>query len=57
MTPDKSRKPISIGNIISAVVFIVLMVAMVLFAMAYDPGEQFSSSFFEDVANAIQWKQ
>ena len=56
MTEFKKRNKLSRGQIISAIIFIVLMIAMVLFAIAYNPDQQFSSSFFEDVANSVQWK-
>ncbi|MCW9013853.1 MAG: hypothetical protein OQL06_08725 [Gammaproteobacteria bacterium] len=56
MKHTKKHNKISIGNLISALIFALLLIAMVMFTITYDPSKQFASDFFEDVANSIQWK-
>ena len=51
----KLNKPAT-GQIIGAILFISLMVGLVMFAAGYNADESFSSSFFEDVSNAVQWR-
>ena len=56
MKNRSKRSTFDWGRLISAIVFVVVMFGLVLFAMYYDPERQFSNSFFEDVSNAIQWR-
>ena len=42
-------------GIISAVIFAVLMTFLIVYAMYYDPGKEYSNSFFDDVAKTMQW--
>lgn len=55
-----SRKPkrtnIDMAQLVGAAIFISVFVGLLLLGLFYNPDDQFSSSFFEDVANAIQWK-
>jgi hypothetical protein len=56
MNKRRKSSDLSFGRIASAIFFIALMVGLVLFAVSYDPQSQFSSNFFEDVSNAVQWR-
>lgn len=47
---------IDIAQLADAMIIISLFVGLLLPGAFYNPDDPFSSSFFEDVANAIQWK-
>ena len=53
----KQKNDITLGKVISAIIIGVLLSALVVFTIYYDPNKQFSNSFFNDVSNAIKWKQ
>lgn len=57
MKKSKRSKKLDIGQLIGAIVFISLFVALVLLGVFYDSGVEFTSTFFEDVSNAIKWKR
>ena len=54
----RKRKQLNIdaAQIVGAVIIISLFTGLLLLGLFYNPDNQFSSSFFEDVSNAIQWK-
>ena len=55
----KKRKKLSkpaTGQVIGAILFISLLVGLVMFAAGYNADGNFSSSFFDDVSNAVQWR-
>jgi hypothetical protein len=35
--------------------FAALMAFLIVFAMYYDPGKQYSNSFFDDVSDVMKW--
>jgi hypothetical protein len=55
---SKNRKPNSMtsGHVIGGVIFILIMIGLVLFAAGYDPETPYSTPFFDNVANAVQWR-
>ena len=57
MPKSKKTRNYDLGQVIGGIIFISLLLGLVLFGMFYETGSQFDSSFFEDVSNAIQWKQ
>jgi len=56
MISHKKRHKFDKSEIIGAIIFITLILALVLLGLTYSPDAKFSSSFFEDVSNAVQWK-
>ena len=56
MKTRKKHSEFSIGRLIGAIVFVLLMFGLVIFTIYYDPNKQFSSSFFDDVSKAVQWR-
>ena len=56
MKSTKKRKSIDWGRLVTAIVFVVLMFGLVLFAVYYDPERKYSNSFFDDISNAVQWR-
>lgn len=56
MNSQKKRHEFDKSEIIGAIIFIALILALVLLGLTYSPDGTFSSSFFEDVSNAVQWK-
>lgn len=56
MKKPKKHAQFDWGRLFAAIIFVVLMFGLVLFAVYYDPDKQFSNSFFEDISNAIQWR-
>jgi len=50
--PTKKR---NLSNIIPAIIFTVFLIALVVYAMLYDPNAQYDNNFFNDVARSIQW--
>ena len=55
---NKNRNPnnFTFGHVVGAVIFILIMIGLIVFAAGYDPESQFNNSFFEDVSNAVQWR-
>lgn len=45
----------SIGRIIAATFWILMIVGLVLLNVYYDSDKQYSGDFFEDVAKTMQW--
>lgn len=56
MKQKRKPKKVDIGNIISAIVFAVILIGIVAYAFLYDKNAQLNSSFFDDVARSIKWK-
>lgn len=56
MRTGKKNKSLNPGQLVAAIVFVVVMFGLVLFAAYYDPQRPFSNGFFEDVSNAVQWR-
>lgn len=52
----KQRHKFDKSEIIGAIIFIALILTLILLGLSYSPDGDFSSSFFEDVSNAIRWK-
>jgi len=57
MKKPKRKKKLDIGQLIGAGVFILLFVALVLLGVFYDSNVEFTSTFFEDVSDAIKWNR
>jgi len=55
MKKRKSSLGKSIGRVIAATIWILIMVGLVLFNIYYDPSKQYSGSFFDDVGETMQW--
>lgn len=53
----RKRKKLDNSQIIGAIIFIALILGLILLGIAYNPDNNFSSRFFEDVSNAIKWKK
>ena len=53
MKKRKKRSKVTASSIIGAIFFGVLMAALIVFAMFYDPNKHYSNSFFDDVATFI----
>ncbi|MDH5471368.1 MAG: hypothetical protein OEY87_00505 [Gammaproteobacteria bacterium] len=56
MKKRNKRSQITTSNVIGAVVFALLMTALIVFAMYYDPNKQYSNSFFDDVSEFMKWR-
>lgn len=56
MSNRKNRHRFDKSEIIGAIIFIALVLDLILLGLDYSHDDNFSSSFFEDVSNAIQWK-
>lgn len=56
MKKVKRKKKFDIGQLIGAIVFIFLFIALILLAVFYESNVEFTSTFFEDVSDAIKWK-
>lgn len=57
MKKVKPKKKLDIGQLIGAIVFIFLFIALILLAVFYESNVEFTSTFFEDVSDAIKWKK
>ncbi len=57
MKKTKRKKKLDIGQLIGAIVFICLFIALVLLGVFYDSNVEFTSTFFEDVSEAVKWKR
>ena len=56
MKKRRKNRDLTVGRVISAVVFAVLMSTLIVFAMYYDPNKQYSNSFFDDVSQVMTWQ-
>ncbi len=55
--PDKQhRSSVNLAQVAGATLFISLFIGLILLAIFYQPDNSFSSNFFDDVANKMQWK-
>ncbi len=52
--PNKKRNSIDKGQIIGAIIFIALFVALVYLGLTSETDSQFDNSFFDDVGRAMQ---
>ena len=57
MKKTRQHNEFGLARIIGALIFALLLLGLVVFTFTYDPEKQFSSSFFEDVSDAVQWRQ
>lgn len=57
MKKRKKRSKVTASSVIGAIFFALLMTALIVFAMFYDPSKQYSNSFFNDVADFMQWRE
>jgi hypothetical protein len=55
MKKTKRKKKLDIGQLVGAIIFIFLFVALILLAVFYESSVEFTSTFFEDVSDAIKW--
>jgi hypothetical protein len=56
MKKRRKNKDLTLGRVISAIIFAVLMSALIVFTMYYDPSKQYSNSFFDDVSKVMNWQ-
>jgi len=54
MPNKRKRKTIDLGQIIGAVIFIVLLIGLILLGLFVDSDGNFDSSFFEDVGRVME---
>jgi len=54
--PKKYKKKIDLGEVIGAIIFISLFLGLIWLAVFYDSGVEITSSFFEDVSEAMKWR-
>jgi len=53
--PNKRKsKPFPTAEVIGGIIFVSLFISLILLAVFYDSSVEFTSSFFEDVADAMQ---
>ena len=57
MKKRKKRSQVTAGSIIGAIFFGILMTALIVFAMFYDPSKHYSNTFFDDVATFMQYSE
>ncbi|HEY9201442.1 MAG TPA: hypothetical protein VIQ81_07605 [Gammaproteobacteria bacterium] len=57
MKKTKRKKKLDIGQLIGAIIFIFLFITLILLGVFYEASVEFTSSFFEDVSEAIKWKR
>lgn len=57
MKKRKKRSQVTAGSIFGAIFFAVLMTALIVFAMFYDPDKNYSNTFFDDVATFMQYRE
>jgi len=55
MKKRRKNKDLTVGRVIAAVLFAVLMATLIVFTMYYDPNKQYSNSFFDDVSTVMKW--
>jgi hypothetical protein len=56
MKKRRKNKDLTFGRIMAAIFFGVLMAALIVFAIYYDPSKHYSNSFFDDVSKEMQWR-
>ncbi len=56
MTKFKKHSEVTVGRVISAIIFALLMAFLIIYAIYYDPDKEYSNSFFDDVSNAVRWR-
>lgn len=55
--PNKRKsKAFPTAEVVGGIIFVSLFISLILLAVFYDSSIEFTSSFFEDVSEAIQWK-
>lgn len=57
MKRTKRKKKLDIGQLIGAIIFIFLFITLILLGVFYESSVEFTSTFFEDVSDAIKWKR
>jgi hypothetical protein len=57
MKKTRRKKKLDTGQLIGAIVFIFLFIALILLGVFYDSSVEYTSTFFEDVSDAIKWKR
>lgn len=57
MKKTKHKKKLDVGQLIGAIIFIFLFISLILLGVFYESSVEFTSSFFEDVSDAIKWKR
>lgn len=56
MPKFKKHSEVTVGRVIAAIIFAILMTLMIVYAIYYDPDKEYSNSFFDDVSNAVKWR-
>lgn len=51
----KRNKDLTPGKIIAAILFVALLSGLVIFTIYYDPNDQYSNSFFDDVSETMKF--
>jgi len=57
MPKKRKNKTIDLGQIIGAIIFISLFLGLLWLAIFYDSNVEYTSTFFEDVSEAMKWQQ
>ncbi|MDH5765514.1 MAG: hypothetical protein OEZ38_05805 [Gammaproteobacteria bacterium] len=51
--PNKNNQ-LTTSNIIAAILFALLLIGLILFATYYNPDDQYSSSFFDNISDFMK---
>jgi len=54
--PKKHKKKIDLGQVIGGIIFLSLFLGLIWLAIFYDSNVEYTSSFFEDVSEAMKWQ-
>jgi len=54
--PKKNKKKIDLGEVIGGILFLCLFLGLVWLGIFYDSNVEYTSSFFEDVSEAMKWR-
>jgi len=54
--PKKYKKKIDLGEVIGGILFIALFLGLIWLAVFYESNVDLTSSFFEDVSEAMKWR-
>jgi len=54
--PKKYKKKIDLGQVIGGIIFLTLFLGLVWLGIFYDSNVEYTSSFFEDVSEAMKWR-
>jgi hypothetical protein len=54
--PKKHKKKIDLGEVIGGIIFLCLFLGLVWLGIFYDSNVEYTSSFFEDVSEAMKWQ-